>query len=227
MKPTVKIITGLLIVVLLLFGGIIFYYIGKTTSCCYSESEAYLASISDDDTLCCCPHTTICLQPLDDFTMKEAKALQKDLKTHLPKVTDEDWNIIVLPSKKLNPSLMNQKHTRYRADKLCRFLEVKDRDKTIIGLTHHDISVPLRGHDDWGVMGLSFRPSTSCVISTYRVKNRSQLWKVAVHEYIHAFHGMSHCKSGDEHCIMQDAKGKNPLKRETRLCEQCKNKLLR
>jgi len=178
------------------------------------------------DSMCCCPHTVICLQPFDDFTQKEAQTLKSDLIKHFKEQAGCEYEIRILPNKHLTTDLMNDAKTRYRASKIIRSL-MKDRKEgtTVIGLTHKDISTSIHDVNDYGVMGLSFRPGTACVVSTYRVKPRNMLWKVAMHEFYHAFLGKPHCQSGDEHCIMQDAKGKNPIKRETRLCKHCKEQL--
>lgn len=176
--------------------------------------------------LCTCPETTICLQPLDDYSQAEAKALKSKLEKELPEMLSANITIKVMPAKKLPLSLLNDNQTRFRADKVVRWLNAGTKKGcTTIGLTHHDVSVPRHGSKDWGVMGLALQPSSACVVSTFRVKDRTQLWKVATHEFIHAFYDYPHCPKDDPHCIMQDAKGKNPLKRETGLCKYCSERL--
>ena len=71
-------------------------------------------------------------------------------------------------------------------------------------------------------MGLSHRPGHACVVSTFRLKKHSQLWKLVIHEFIHAFFGYSHCPKDNTHCIMQDAHGKNTFDKKNDLCDYCK-----
>lgn len=180
------------------------------------------------DTMCSCPHTVIYLQPLDNFTQKEAVMLKTKLQKHVEELKlGEVAGIEVLPNKKLPPSLMNEEKTRYRADKIIRYVqEGKDNRRIIIALTHKDISVPLRGKKDWGVLGLSLQPGTACVVSTFRVKDKSQLWKVAIHEFCHTYYNMPHCPNDDPTCIMKDAKGHEVLSRKTHFCKDCKERAI-
>lgn len=180
------------------------------------------------DTLCSSPYTIICLQPLDDFSQKEAEKLKKDLQKHTVELgLGEVVGVDVLPSKPLNPSLMNDEKTRYRADKVIRYVQKdKDNRRVIIGLTHKDISVPLRGKKDWGVMGLSLQPGTACIVSTYRVKDRSQFWKVAIHEFCHTYYNLPHCPNDDPTCLMKDAKGRGNLATQRHLCKDCQKRAI-
>lgn len=180
------------------------------------------------DTVCSCPHTTICLQPLDNFSQREAETLKADLLKYVNQLNlAEVASIEVLPCKKLSPSLLNDTKTRYRADKIIRYVQSEGKyNRTVVALTHKDISVPLRGKKDWGVMGLSLQPGTACVISTFRVKDKSQLWKVAIHEFCHTYYNMPHCPNDDPTCLMKDAKGRNEFKNKTRFCKDCKEKAI-
>ena len=82
-------------------------------------------------------------------------------------------------------------------------------------------SVRLRGLDKSN-LGFSYRPGDACVVSTYRLKRKNDLWKVAIHEFLHS-RGLPHCKKDDVKCLMQDAHGKNPhLQMKNGLCEDCK-----
>lgn len=178
--------------------------------------------------LCSCPHTVICLQPLEDFSQKDAEKLKKNLLKHTAELElCEVADVEVLPNKPLKPSLLNDEKTRYRADKIIRYVtESKSNRRIIIALTHKDISVPLRGKKDWGVMGLSLQPGTACVVSTYRVKDKSQLWKVAIHEFCHTYYNMPHCPNDDPTCLMKDAKGRGNLAPQRHLCKDCKEKAI-
>lgn len=200
------------------------------TSCKGGKNAADEQDTYTGDTMCCCPHTVIRLQPMDDFSQKEAKKLEEELQKHIYKLGLNDISHIeIMPNKKLVPSLLNDDKTRYRADKIIRYVqEGKNGERgsrITIALTHKDISVPLRGKKDWGVLGLSLQPGTACVVSTHRVKNKSQLWKVVVHEFCHTNYDLPHCPNDDPTCIMKDAKGHEVLSRKTHFCKACKAKL--
>ncbi|RGN81615.1 hypothetical protein DXB41_11040 [Segatella copri] len=73
-------------------------------------------------------------------------------------------------------------------------------------------------------MGLSFRPGDACVVSTFRLKRKDDLWKVTIHEFLHS-RGLPHCKKNAPKCLMQDAHGKNTFYMKNGLCEDCKKSL--
>ena len=126
----------------------------------------------------------------------------------------------------LSDSLMNKAKSRYRADKIIRSLSAKADDHSIyIGLTHKDISCSIRGKEDWGVQGLSLIPGKACVVSTFRVKDRHDFWKVACHEFIHTYFNYHHCPKDDPRCLMQDAKGHPNYKNKKGLCPYCQSVL--
>lgn len=117
---------------------------------------------------------------------------------------------------------------RYIADSLLHFLLSRRQEKNEywLGITNRDISTKKGNIDNWGVMGLGFRPGNACVISTFRIKkelkNQEQqsgrFLKVALHELGHNF-GLDHCPN--QRCIMVDAEGKNKLDGEENLCKNC------
>lgn len=51
----------------------------------------------------------------------------------------------------------------------------KDKDEVIIGLTSKDISVSYKKKPDWGVQGLGSVSMNACVVSTFRLKDRSHI----------------------------------------------------
>ena len=176
-----------------------------------------------EEVYCTCPTINISLQPYDDFTQKEAVRLKEDLEKNLSPLLDGVTLCIdVLPNKPLEKSLMNEAGTRYRGDKIINSL-AKDADKChiIIALTHKDISISYKGKPDWGVLGLSLIPKKACVVSTYRLKNKRDLWKVTSHEFIHTCFNYNHCPNDNLTCIMKDAKGHADFSNKTKLCEQC------
>ena len=181
----------------------------------------------DSDTLCTCPPESfvhIDLQPLGDFTQKEANQLKEDLEKHLVSIYLSE--IEVLPKKDIPASCLYKPRNRYWAGKILGFLKQQNQgsDFVTIGLTHRDISTSIHGNYNYGIMGLSFWPGDACVVSTFRLKRKDDLWKVTIHEFLHS-RGLPHCKKNAPKCLMQDAHGKNTFYMKHGLCEDCKNSL--
>ena len=83
---------------------------------------------------CTCP-PTICLQPYDNFTQKEAKQLSKVLEKKFLELFGVEFEFEVLPNRKLSADLLNDAKTRYRADKIINSLKENAGDhKIMIGL---------------------------------------------------------------------------------------------
>ena len=181
----------------------------------------------DSDTLCTCPPESfvhIDLQPLGDFTQKEANQLKEELEKHLVPIYLSE--IEVLPKKDIPASCLYKPRNRYWAGKILGFLKQQNQgsDFVTIGLTHRDISTSIHGNYNYGIMGLSFRPGNACVVSTFRLKRKDDLWKVTTHEFLHS-RGLPHCKKDDLKCLMQDAHGKNTFYMKHGLCEDCEKTL--
>ena len=161
----------------------------------------------------------VVLQPFPDFTKNEALKLSNQLKKL--GLETEVAEPIKHPSFAWRPV-----RGRYRADSLIRFLSGSTPEKEVtIGLTHFDVSTTKDGKEDWGVMGLGFRPGKACVISSYRIKgkNREEKFaKVVVHEFGHT-RGLDHCPV--KACLMRDAEGKDHLDEETGFCKKCASTL--
>ena len=175
------------------------------------------------------PHCRILIQPYGDFSnvraQEVAKELEKSLATYVIDLTV--IGVQVLPSKPLTEDLMNDAKTRYRAGKILdRQASLMSRDDdVIIGLTDCDISTTAHGYDDWGILGLSDLGQSNCVISTYRVKDKTQFWKVVLHEFGHGFLGLRHCPKNDPQCFMVDCNGKPDLAKEKYLCDTCSHSI--
>ena len=181
----------------------------------------------DSDTLCTCPPESfvhIDLQPLGDFTQKEANQLKKELEKHLVPIYLSE--IEVLPKKDIPVSCLYKPRNRYWAGKILSFLKQQNQgsDFVTIGLTHRDISTSIHGNYNYGIMGYSFRPGNACVVSTFRLKRKDDLWKVTTHEFLHS-RGLPHCKKDDLKCLMQDAHGKNTFYMKNGLCQDCQKSL--
>lgn len=175
---------------------------------------------------CTCP-PTIYFQPYDNYTQKEACQLSKVLEKKLQKLFGVEFEIEVLPNKKLSAELMNDAKTRYRADKIINALKKEAGDhKIIIALTHKDVSFPYKGRPDWGVLGLSIHGTYTCVVSDYRLKNKKRdYWKVVSHEFTHTACNYGHCPDDNPSCIMKDAKGKADFCNKVEFCKTCNKKI--
>ena len=186
-------------------------------------------TVSEADADCTCPHCRLLIQPYGDFSNERAKVvaeeLEKSLATYVKDLAVTE--VLVLPAKPLTEDLMNDAKTRYRASKILdKQANIKSqKDDVIIGLTDCDISTTAHGYDDWGILGLSYMGHSNCVISTFRVKDKSQFWKVVLHEFGHAYLGLDHCPKNDPHCFMVDCNGKPDLARERYLCDFCSHRI--
>ena len=181
--------------------------------------------------------TIVAIQPFGEFSSKEAKIIQEEIAEfyHL-EVT------LLKPVELPKNAYINMKSSRYRADTLIRFLR-KNMDSNynfVIGLTDKDISTtkysnkstkkikePNYKYADWGIFGLGFMPGESCIVSTFRLKEknfRSRFIKICCHELGHNF-GLQHCS--DKTCIMQDDAEtiKTIDNVQLNLCNSCKKKV--
>ena len=88
-------------------------------------------------------------------------------------------------------------------------------------ITSQDISLPLRGKQNWGVLGCT---STNAIVSTFRLhRNLQLLHDVTIHEMGHLL-GLPHCKN--KHCVMQDFEGHVATIGDAHdFCPDCKAKM--
>src|SRR5690606_32525329 len=121
---------------------------------------------------------------------------------------------------------------RYRADKLISYLKNEYSADKIIGLTNRDISTTSGKYEDWGIMGLAYRPGKSCVISTFRTfrgakseeHRKQRIKKVVFHEFGHTL-GLPHCENSKS-CLMRDAEGKvSTVDEASGFCTKCKSEI--
>lgn len=159
----------------------------------------------------------IIVQPLGSFDYYQSKKLVENLKTYNSEIFLS--KIVPLPR---NAYVTERR--RYRADSLLRLLRNWHGSDTItVGITNSDISTGKGKINDWGIMGLGYRPGKACVVSTFRLSNEKrneQFYKVVLHEIGHTF-GLPHCTQLN--CFMRDAEGGNPLDQEVDFCIKCKN----
>ena len=144
-----------------------------------SKKSGENSDLSDkEEVRCLCP-PVIHLQPFGKFSQREAQLLGKELTKRLEDIFGVELECEVHPPLPLSDTMMNDGHTRYRADKIIRSIAANaNRHNIYIGLTHKDISCSVHGKKDWGVQGLSLIPGNACVASTFRVKDRRDFWKV-------------------------------------------------
>ena len=175
------------------------------------------------------PHCRMLIQPYGDFSSvrahEVAEGLKKSLDTYVKDLAVTE--VRVLPAKPLTEDLMNEAKTRYRAGKILdkQASLMSRNDDVIIGLTDCDISTTAHGYADWGIMGMAEMGNSNCVISTFRVKDKTQFWKVVLHEFGHGFLGLDHCPNNDPQCFMVDCNGKPDLAKEKYLCDTCANSI--
>lgn len=180
---------------------------------------------------------SVALQPYDDFDAASLKQISNSIKTVY------GFESVVLPRQPMPAeAFIHVKTPRYRADKLLYILQTQkpDSNNYILGLTTKDISTTKRNEEghvkspkekytDWGVFGLGYRPGTSCIVSTFRLREpkyklSDRLQKVCVHEIGHNL-GLDHCEN--KMCVMTDAAEsiKTIDQVKLALCAACKKKI--
>ena len=176
------------------------------------------------DSVCTDPEYSLVihLQPLGDFSQKKAEQLKKDLEEHL--ISIYPCAIQIDPNKEMPTSTYYKPRNRYWAGGILKYLKQQSNEIVVVGLTNNDISTSIHGQFNYGIMGLSYRPGNSCIISTYRLKRKDDLWKVTMHEFLHS-RGLPHCLNDNPNCIMQDAHKQNTLYRKTAICSRCQSEL--
>lgn len=184
---------------------------------------------------------TVCFVPLDGISNSQIEALKKEFKENFSDKREEMFFVENLEHFNTPDSCINRKYHRFEAGTMLRFLNNQFGDKAnqiayenskressdyyIIGVTNKDISTPVHGKENYGILGLSPLGGNVSVISTYRLKNKKELWKLAMHEFGHGYYRLRHCPNDDQSCIMADAKGGNPhFEIKEYFCVHCKNK---
>jgi archaemetzincin len=180
----------------------------------------------------------VAVQLYDGFSTAKANDLAKLISNFYQVKT------ILLAKKELpKTAFINIKSPRYRADSIIK-IQNKNRSKSfdyILGLTNKDISItkkdkngkikkPQWKYNDFGVLGLGYCPGNSCIISSFRLKNKNKklefnrLKKVVIHEFGHNL-GLQHCSNNQ--CVMTSAAEKISTidKEKMELCEKCQKLL--
>ncbi|MBR3100612.1 MAG: hypothetical protein IKH19_02535 [Muribaculaceae bacterium] len=203
---------------------IIYFLLFLAMASCGNKQEEHHCA-EQEEFHCAEPITSITIQPYEDVSRNMVSAMAEKLKQEIESQTEVIIvDIEILPNKELSKSLLNKTKTRYRAERILdkQLSQLKhNSENVIIGVTNQDISTTLRGKEDWGIQGLAYMGKDVCVISTYRLKNKKDLWKVAFHEFFHAAFNYPHCPFDNPTCIMQDCHGVGNWRNKNSVCKQC------
>lgn len=181
------------------------------------------------------PPKKVLIQPYGDFSPALADTVKAAIENNY------GFDVRIAPPIDLPKAAFTQvKSPRYRGDSLIAMQwRAKPADMSfVLGLTNKDISTTKRGPDglpkepawkyqDWGVLGLGYRPGGSCVVSTFRMgpagtaRFMDRLSKVCLHELGHNL-GLPHC-TNDPKCVMRDAAEtvKTVDQVDAKLCGRC------
>lgn len=131
----------------------------------------------------------------------------------------------------LTDDILSDSKKRYDANKILRKY---NSNNNVLLLTEKDIVYfnKKRNVKEWGIIGLGYRPGSTCVVSTYRInkgvsdkKFLERLKKVSIHEIGHNL-GIDHCTK-NPFCVMNDANGsvKKIDKEKIFICNFCKKSI--
>jgi archaemetzincin len=163
---------------------------------------------------------TIYIQPLGNVNQEYINYIKKSVENFY------GYNCVVKPKLNLTSDILAGSKTRYEAGKILKKYNSKDN---ILLITEKDIAHK-KSNDfpEWGIFGLGYRPGSTCVISTFRLKNNvtkakflERLKKVGLHEIGHNL-GLEHCTNNKE-CLMNDAGGtvKQVDREKIWFCSKC------
>jgi archaemetzincin len=145
----------------------------------------------------------IYIQPLGDVDIECLKIVKNSVESFY------GFKCVIRDKVPLTKDLLAASKTRYEAGKILRKFNTKEN---ILILTEKDIACKKDKYPEWGILGLGYRPGTTCVVSTFRMKckkNKSlfveRLKKISIHEIGHNL-GLDHCEN-NIHCLMNDARG--------------------
>lgn len=171
---------------------------------------------------CSCPHATIILQPYGKFSKAEVNKILPLLQENLNEYTYGSWKYKILDP--ISITLEKTKNNRYRAGDflISQYKRIHNSSEIIIGLTHEDICTNIHNIENYGILGYSFKPGQVCIISDKRLSNKNDIWKVVLHEFMHAYYGVDHCPNDDPECFMKDAKGHGNIRIQNKLCNSCR-----
>ncbi len=157
-------------------------------------------------------NTTIVIQSFENFDEKTISKVKSTLSKYFT-------NVKINSSEKLPTEAYFAPRKRFRADKIIDILDKRSKkDEIFLGVTHEDISSTKGTIKDYGLMGLALKHGKGAVISDFRLKDKSKIDILAIHEIGHTF-GLSHCPQ--KYCYMQSANGKDHTKQLNQFCISC------
>ena len=146
----------------------------------------------------------------------------KLLSVTVQKLKESGVQVSVLKKEGMSSGSYYAPRSRYLADKIIESLSKRAaKNEIYIALTSQDISTSVHGYKDYGVMGLGYVPGNASVVSSFRIKNKNFLYRIALHEIGHN-KGIDHCPS--KNCFMMDAEKKDRTNEMLLLCDKCKKK---
>jgi archaemetzincin len=167
---------------------------------------------------------TIYIQPLGDVNQECIEYIKKSVENFF------GYDCVVRSKLNLTNDILAGSRTRYEAGKILKKYNSKEN---VLLITEKDIAHKKSNNfPEWGVFGLGFRPGTTCVISTFRLKKKvskakflDRLKKVALHEIGHNL-GLEHC-TNDKDCMMTSASGtvKQVDREKIWFCSKCWNQI--
>lgn len=164
---------------------------------------------------------TVYIQPLGEVSPKVISLIKAEVEKFY------GYSCIVLPKVDFTNDILAPSKTRYDASKI---LNKYNSTKNLLIITEKDIAHKRGSNPEWGIFGLGYRPGTTCVISTFRLKRnvsesvfQDRLIKVCLHEIGHNL-GLDHCTNHIK-CMMNDARGTISQVDQEKIwfCDKCRS----
>jgi archaemetzincin len=145
---------------------------------------------------------TIYIQPLGDVNQEYINYIKKSVENFY------SYDCVVRSKLNLTKDILAGSKARYEAGKILKKYNSKEN---VLLITEKDIAHKKSDEfPEWGIFGKGYRPGTTCVISTFRLKKHvnkakflDRLNKVTLHEIGHNL-GLEHC-TNDKNCMMTSA----------------------
>jgi archaemetzincin len=169
--------------------------------------------------------TIVHITPLGDVDESYILFAKKSIEAFYPEIT-----CVIDKKEELTPDILAASGTRYEAGKIITKYK---SNKNILLITNVDIAYfnKVKNIKEYGIIGYAFRPGTTCVVSTFRIKRNGKvklmdrLHKVVLHEIGHNLN-IPHCENSKE-CLMHAADGTvTQIDREKIwICDMCRKKI--